>query len=312
MSLLGALTILLLKAIGADDEFLFCDSFEQAKMENPDKDLVYWISKTMHHAAISILVTSLTTGAVLYANLVSDITDIKCFGIISGNAIVINYVLMVTWISSAVIAIEKVNNYFCSTVKCCDCFEKLSAKVKEISDKIFQTFLPACVSKVWFVWIILLLGLGVGGIIVTFITPKLDLPRSEGYALFNKDTNIEVWHEKLKSKYRYYQKENEWQTGGMYLVGVWGVKGGDTGNHLDPDSVGDLRFDESFDLSQPESQTWMTEFCHDLINASFVEMVGRTCSMDVFNSYLTSSCADMQANLGGNWNNKFELLLWKD
>ena len=298
---LGVLTILLLIAIGADDVFLFCDSFEQAKMENPDKDLVYWASETMHHAAISILVTSLTTA--LYANLVSDITDIKCFVIISGTAIVINYVLMVTWIPSAVIAIEKVNNYCCSTVKCCGCFEKFSAKVNEISEKVFQTFLPACASKVWFVWIILLLGLGVGGIVVTFITPKLDLPTSQDFSLFNKDTSIEVWIHKLKYKYRYYQKENERQTGGMYLVVVWGIKGEDTGNHLDPDSVGDLRFDESFDLSQPESQTWMTEFCPDLINASFVEMVGRTCSMDVFNSYLTSSCADLQANLGGNWNN---------
>ena len=304
MPALGVLTILLLIAIGVDDVFLFCDTFEQTKMESPHRDLVHWISETMHHAAMSILVTSLTTSAALFSNLVSDITDIKCFGILSGTAIVMNYFLMITWIPSAVIAIEKLDSYCCSTVKSCDYFEKFSAKVKEISEKIFQIFLQECISKAWFVWIILFLGLGIGGVVVTFITPKLDLPTSQDFALFNKDTTIEVWIQKLKFKYRYYQKENDQKLGGgMYLVGVWGVKGEDRGNFLDPNSIGDLKFDESFDLSQPEAQTWMTEFCHDLINASFAELVGSKCSMDVFNSYLTSSCADMQAKLGGNWNN---------
>ena len=154
---LGVLAILLLIAIGVDDVFVFCDNFEPVKMENPDKDLVHWIFETMHHAAISILVTSLTTSAALYANLVSDITDIKGFGIISGTSIVINYILMITLIPSAVIAIEKGNNYFCSTVKCCDCFEKFTTMVRNISEQFFQTFLPSCVSKVWFVWIVLFL-----------------------------------------------------------------------------------------------------------------------------------------------------------
>ena len=117
---------------------------------------------------------------------------------------------------------------------------------------------------------------------------------------------IKVWIHDLKSKFRYYQKENEQRLGGgMWLVGIWGVNSEDTGNHLDPDSIGDLEFDSTFDLSQPEAQTWMTDFCHDLINASFVnkaELGGRMCSMDIFNSYITVSCSDLQAQLGPNWN----------
>ena len=305
MPFLGVLTLLLLIAIGADDVFIFCDSFEQAKAEHPDKDLTFWISDTMNHAALSILVTSLTTGAALYANIVSDITDIKGFGIISGTAIVINYLLMVTWIPSAVIAIVKVNEYCCANVKCCHCFEKFSAKVKEYSETIFQKFLPACVSKAWFVWLILFLGLGIGGIVVTFVTPKLDLPTSEDFALFKRDSVIEVWTLDLKFKFRYYQKDNDQKLdGGMWLVAVWGVDDKDTGNHLDPDSRGDLKFDSSFDLSQPSAQTWMRHFCHDLINASFVDPEstnGRTCSIDVFNSYVTGSCSALRAVAGGNW-----------
>ena len=309
MPFLGVLTLLLLIAIGADDVFIFCDSFEQARAEYPDKDLTFWISETMQHAALSILVTSLTTGAALYANVVSDITDIKGFGIISGTSIVINYLLMVTWIPSAVIAIEKVNNYCCAKVKCCDCFEMFAATMKEYSETIFQKFLPACVSKAWFVWLILFVGIGIGGIVVTFVTPKLDLPTSEDFALFKRDSAIEVWTQELKFKFRYYQKENDQKLGGgMWLVAVWGVDDKDTGNHLDPDSRGDLKFGSSFDLSQPAAQTWMKDFCHDLINASFVDpdsTRGRTCSIDVFNSYVTGSCSTLQTLAGSDWDGSF-------
>ena len=74
---LGFLSILLLIAIAADDVFILYDAFEQAKEAHPDKDMAYWMSDTIMHAALSILVTSLTTGAALFANVVSAITDIK-------------------------------------------------------------------------------------------------------------------------------------------------------------------------------------------------------------------------------------------
>ena len=184
--------------------------------------------KPCSHAALSILVTSLTTGAALFANIVSDITDIKGFGIISGTSIVINYLLMVTWIPSAVIAIEKVNNYCCAKVKCCDCFEKFAATVKEYSETIFQKFLPACVSKAWFVWLILFLGLGIGGIVVTFVTPKLDLPTSEDFALFKRDSVMEVWDSRAKVQIQVLS-EREWPETGRWdvaesLCGGWMIK----------------------------------------------------------------------------------------
>ena len=107
---LGFLSVLLLIAIAADDVFIIYDAYEQAREAYPDKDIAYWMSDTMNHAALSILVTSLTTGAALFANIVSDITDIKAFGIISGTAVVINYFLVITWVPSAIIMIEKISD----------------------------------------------------------------------------------------------------------------------------------------------------------------------------------------------------------
>ncbi len=300
MPVLGMLSILLLIAISADDVFIFCDSFEQSKAANPEAGLKLWISETMRHAAVSILVTSLTTGAALYANLVSDITDIKSFGIISGTAIVTNYLLMVTWIPAGVVAIEKLNAHCCSQVQCCDCFNKFIAFLQRISRSLFYDIFPVCISKAWFVWLFLFFGLGVGGIVVTFVKPKLDLPSNQDFALFNRDHIIEVWVQDLKYKFRFFQKENERLRSGVYLIALWGVKGEDTANHFDPDSRTELTFD-SFDLSQPEAQIWMRDFCQLLRNASFVdqrEIEFRQCSLENFYSLTTMSCANLAATLG--------------
>ena len=114
---LGFLSVLLMIAIAADDVFIIYDAYDQARDAYPDKDMAYWMSETMHHAALSILVTSLTTGAALYANVVSKITDIKAFGIISGTAVVINFILAITFIPAGIILIEKFNDKCLSKVK---------------------------------------------------------------------------------------------------------------------------------------------------------------------------------------------------
>ena len=306
---LGFLTVLLLIAIAADDVFILYDAYEQAKEAHPDKDITHWMAVSLEHGALSILVTSLTTGAALFANVVSDITDIKAFGIISGTAIIVNYVLVVTWMPAAIIAIEKIDSCCFSKVKCCECFEKFLATLKNISLTIFHKFLPACVSKLWFIWLILFLGLGIGGIVVTFIKPKLELPSSQDFALFSKDSVIEVWFQDVKYKFRFYQRANEERLGsGMALIALWGVEGDDTGNHLDPDSTGDLKFDSSFDLSQPDSQTWMFNFCQALKSAPFIdkeEIQRQTCSLDTFHNYLNTSCSALQARLGAIWKDDF-------
>ncbi len=254
------------------------------------------MSKTMHHAAISLLVTSLTTAAALYANIVSDITDIKGFGITAGTALVVNYFLVITWIPSAIILIEKFDQRFLSDTKCCTCFEKFIEFLRNISVQIFHKILPKMVSKVWFLWIIIFLALGVGGIVVTFAAPKLELPSSKDFALFKKDTVIEQWFLKLKYNFRFFQVRDG-TAGGLGLNAMFGVNGKDTGDHLDPDSIGDLEFDSSFDLSEPDAQQWMLQFCHNLKNASIADhtsMTYKQCSLDLFNSLVTKSCEDLK------------------
>ncbi len=300
MPFMALLAILLLIAIGADDVFIFTDTFEQMKASQPEADLETWISGTMHHAALSILVTSLTTAAALYANLVSEITDIRGFGIISGTALVANYLLMITWIPAGLVCIEKLTN------RCCDwpepgCIGKIHECLTIVTVQMFHNVLPTSIRKLWLFWLLLFLGLGVGGIIVTFVIPKLDLPSSQDFALFDKNSAIEVWFQDLKYKFRYFQVRSAEDLGrGLHLRAMWGIKGEDNGNYLDPESRSTLEFDPRFDMSDPEAQAWLLHFCHDVKRASFVDNSSVShlpCTLDLFNAFTTRPCDDLQSQI---------------
>lgn len=53
---------------------------------------------------------------------------------------------------------------------------------------------------------------------------------------------------------------------------MWGIQPIDTGNYLDPLSRGKLYFDSSFNVSSPESQVWLFNFCKSLKEQSFTSL----------------------------------------
>lgn len=104
---LNILAFVFLVGIGADDAFVFNDVWLQAKLALPLGGIVDWVEYTLSHAALSMFVTSFTTSAAFYANVVSEITAIRLFGIFAGTSIIIMYSLMVTWFPAGVIFMEK-------------------------------------------------------------------------------------------------------------------------------------------------------------------------------------------------------------
>ena len=104
---LNIMTFVFLVGIGADDAFVFNDAWKQAKLSLPNGNVVDWIEYTLKHAALSMFVPSFTTSAAFYANIVSDITSIRLFGIFAGTSILIMYSLMITWFPAGVIFMEK-------------------------------------------------------------------------------------------------------------------------------------------------------------------------------------------------------------
>ncbi len=289
---MNILSFLILIAVGADDIFIFFDTWSQMKEEYPEQNIRFWIYKTMRHAAVSIFVTSLTTASAFFANYVSEITAIKCFGVFSGTAIVCNFMLMVTWIPAVIVLIEWTSQKYCSKFECCAIYSTITYYMKKCSDAIFLRCLPFLISRLWPLWIIIFTGLGIAGIVIVFITPKLELPSSQEFQVFRSNHPIERYVQTLKYQFRFLRKEKESSGSGQPITMVWGVVGEDNGNHLDPKSDFPLVYDMSFNLSSQAVQTWMLDICTTIRNQTFMSdnYKQRECTIDLFNYFMRQSC----------------------
>lgn len=77
--LLVCVFVLHFPGIGADDTFVYCRVWTLAKQDKNAGTMVKLVADALHHAAASIIVTSLTTAAAFFASCVSHITAIRCF-----------------------------------------------------------------------------------------------------------------------------------------------------------------------------------------------------------------------------------------
>jgi predicted RND superfamily exporter protein len=111
------LVVVILLGIGADDVFIYSRVRTLAKLEKNAGTLEKIISDTLKHATLSMFVTSLTTSAAFFANYVSNITALKCFALFAGTVVMVNFLLMVTWIPATIVIHEK----WCS--QCCTCYD---------------------------------------------------------------------------------------------------------------------------------------------------------------------------------------------
>lgn len=150
--------------IGADDTFIFCKMWQVNKKDQSNENNINKIlSKTFYHAFNSMFVSMLTTAVAFWGSYVSSVTAISCFryvliksntekfiiivyfSIFAGTAIIVNFILMVTWFPAGLVIWEQVciSRYFCRcyfvafsqmfccfksrwnlSPTCCKCFSK--------------------------------------------------------------------------------------------------------------------------------------------------------------------------------------------
>ena len=96
-----------LVGIGADDAFVYYDIWRQTLAANPCANIMQLTLKTLRYAALSMLVTSLTTASAFFAGVSSSITAIRLFGLFAGTSILTNYLLMITYFPAVVALHEK-------------------------------------------------------------------------------------------------------------------------------------------------------------------------------------------------------------
>ncbi|KAG9344662.1 hypothetical protein JZ751_010348 [Albula glossodonta] len=301
--------LIILVGIGADDAFVLCDVWNYTKFDRPDAELSRTVSTALQHAALSMFVTSFTTAAAFYANYVSNITAIRCFGVYAGTAILVNYILMVTWLPAVVVLHERylLNLFTCfrtppqhnsraySTksiwTKLCQKVDKCLFAASEVSRIFFEKVLPCVVIKFRYIWLFWFLAFTVGGAYVVCVNPKMKLPSLElsEFQVFRSSHPFERYDAEFKKLFMFERVHNGEELH-MPITIIWGVTPIDSGDPLNPKNKGKLTLDATFNVASPASQTWILNFCQKLRNQSFVhqsdEQDFTSCFMETFKQWM--------------------------
>ncbi|KAB7497321.1 Protein dispatched-like protein 1 [Armadillidium nasatum] len=160
----------------------------------------------------------------------------------------------------------------------------------------FEKVLPWIIVKPRHFWIIVLGSLAFCSAFVVFYYPGLRLPDSQDFQLFDRTHPFEQYD--LNYKYLFWFERNLKLdiVNRLPIRIVWGIQPIDNGYYLDPESKGTLEFDETFDISAPESQLWMFNFCRSLRNQSFyMSTLGPllpNCFIETFKISMERRCVD--------------------
>ena len=219
---MNLVTAVIVIAIGADDVFVYCKIWNLSKSERANNGtLEKVVSDTIGHCTLSMFVTSLTTSAALYSNGATSITAIKCFSIYAGTTVMCNFAITILLIPAALIIHDKWCNCealyspeYSTDKNICYFLCKIPYKVyHHISDWsriFFEKLLPFIIVKFRYLWILLLGSLGIGGIIVIFVHPKLKLPSSDKFQVFSLSHLIEQYEFKIKNHF-YFEKSKDFE-----------------------------------------------------------------------------------------------------
>ena len=265
---INILTVILLLGIGADGAFVYVDLWKKYRSSCSYQDgcTLKILQETLSHASITLFVTSLTTSSALLVNVTSSITAIKCFGLFSGCTILFNFVFTVTWLPAVVVIQDK---YWASICNSRNISSSSVVKSRVLFTmklrRFFEESIPKVVFKLRYIWLFIFTLFGIGGACVIFIYPKLKLPSQAQFQVFVTSEYAEQYDKIFRENLDFEKVLND----KMPIKFFWGVIPTDNGNPWDPDDRGSIVLDESFDLSAPESQEWLLQFCSAIKTEDF-------------------------------------------
>ena len=265
---MNLLVIVILVGIGVDDAFIFCHVWSQEKSQKNTLTFEKLFRNTLRHATLSMFVTSITTAAAFFASYVSKVTVLRCFAIFAGTAVLVNLVVMVTCMPAIVVMQEKWCSFACACFinEHCGFYESAMNQISTV----FLHWLPWLIVKLRYIWLLVLGALGIVGIILVFVYPKLKLPSSNDFQLFAHDHPFEVYDLQIKRLLWFENSAGE-ESLLMPLTFIWGVNPVDDGYYLNPNSKGTLNVDENFDFETPDAQQFLHKFCKRLRTTKYYQ-----------------------------------------
>ena len=279
--------------IGADDIFVLHDKFEQAAQQMPGGSISDIASLAIPQASYAMLLTSVTTAGAFFSTSVTPVAPIRMFAIFLGTMTVFDYIFVIIICAPAKVlqeywveAITRKGPHFGRLLKLSLLdYSKVSTRsskgTHEKKDTLCQSVLVRAGRMTISFRYILVPGLLALFAYFTMVALDIPMPKTSEIQLLDDSHVFTKWSKWKNDVYYKDGGETSW------VRVIWGLRPGDTGSANDPSSRPSLLLDSTFDLPNPEVQTWTLKFCDDLKQQSFV--TGRAdCMMDSFNSFLKS------------------------
>jgi len=303
---LNLVGIFVVVGIGADDIFVFMDSWKQSLQSfGEEATLEKRLGLVLYKACGSMFITSLTTASAFAANAFSLITSLKCFGVYCAIVVIVDFFLMLSYVPALVIIYERsIKKHWCCC-RCCTCctfcaIPKDPTKLRPTETWFRDKFAPLVLKFK----LPLLAVFGAFAAFMGFKSSQLQRPTTSEFQLFKSDHPMEVYDLQLKDKFLYGSTARN-----MHINFVMGAEGKDNGNHWDPYDRGELKWMSDFDISPPAVQEALIQLCDDVrsssfyvdpcetiekedYNAKYCRLIYELCPMELLKAWVTTPCAD--------------------
>lgn len=107
MGTLNFLSLFLVVGIGADDSFVVTDAWRQSAVVLPRDDLERRMHWTLSKSARTMAVTSVTSAAAFFANMISTIAPMRLFGLLTGTMVLADFLMTVILVPTTLVLATK-------------------------------------------------------------------------------------------------------------------------------------------------------------------------------------------------------------
>ncbi|XP_064629011.1 uncharacterized protein LOC135488360 [Lineus longissimus] len=314
LGIFNLLSLFVVLGIGADDIFIFVDTWKwlDGKCDQQEER----ISMCFKKAGVAMFSTSLTTMVAFFVSAFSSLLTLRSFGTLSGLVVLINYISVMVFFPTVILAHESVFGKKGRTLRCSrliSVFSKSNNCMKKIHEAIVGFFggiyFDVITHKYGRYAIIAAFVIFTGGMGLSVADLKED--DSATSQLLRTESPFEQGRIKASKEF----KQNAYDLK-MDVFLVWGFKPRDmsTCNKLRYDyekpCPGKEAMDDHFQLESPKTQMALLELCQSLehANASLVEKLKLkrdqatnkytvVCIMEAFDTYLRGLSSKLMINI---------------
>ncbi|CAF0753994.1 unnamed protein product [Adineta ricciae] len=226
-----------------------------------EKALIEIMSRTLKHAASSMFVTSFTTSAAFFTNMLTNISFIQVFGVFTGTSILVYYLITITGIAAFAVIYEK----YIHKMACCTSWIKIP--IADLCQRfriyMFDNILPLIIIKLRYFLVLFFLCLGILGLVGVCYYPKLHVPSTPKVMFFGKTHPMEIYEFQMKRQFHGYIKEDNRFFAYPPISFVFGIRDIDDGYVFDMNDRGRLHL-MPIDLHRQVTLDFFKQFIRDL------------------------------------------------